>query len=158
VNSLNFYGDHIASITFQTNDLARLRTKLEGTSVKIGKTIDEMFEGRLLWKAFGIEDSQPLDIVFVQREQSLMELPIKHPNGHRRIEWVIFSANKEQEPVLRDLFGALDLAKRHEGWFDYWMMGSPEQRLNVRIGPPYNKMFAASNGIYIEENGLVFAY
>lgn len=158
VNALNFYGDHIASITFQTPDLKKLRSKLEGTSVKLGKMFDETFEGKLLWRAFGIEGSRPLDIVFVQREQSLVELPIKHPNGDRRIEWVIFSANKEEEPLLRDLFSALDLAKRHEGWFDYWMMGTPEDRLNVRIGPPYDPAFAASNGIFIEENGLVFAY
>ena len=158
VNSLNFYGDHIASVTFQTPDLEKLRQKLEGTSVRIGRTLDEIYEGRLLWRAFGIEGTEPLDIVFVQREQSLVELPIKHENGHRRIEWVIFAANKEEEPVLRDLFTALDLTKRHEGWYDYWMMGTSERRLNVRIGEPYNPMFKASNGIFIEENGLVFAY
>jgi hypothetical protein len=158
VAALNFYGDHIASVTFQTPDIGKLRGKLEGTSVKIGQTLDEMYEGRLLWRAFGIEGCKPLDIVFVQREQPLVELPIRHENGHRKIEWVIFATNKEEESVLRDLFSALQLAKRHEGWYDYWMMGTPEQRLNVRIGEPYNPLFKASKGVFIEENGLVFAY
>jgi hypothetical protein len=158
IRALNYYGDHIASVTFQTNDLSLLRTKLEASSINLGKLIEEQDDGRPLWRAFGIDSSQPLDIVFIQRDQQLVELPIKHPNRHRRIEWIIFSANKEREPFLRDLFAALDLTKRHEGWFDYWMMGSPEQRLNMRIGPPNNPLFKASQGIFIEENGLVFAY
>ncbi len=158
VSALNFYGDHIASVTFQTQNLEQLRTQLEGTSVKLGSMLEEMYEGRLLWRAFGIEGCKPLDIVFMQREQALVDLPVSHENGHRRIEWVIFATNKEREPMLRDLFAALGLTKRHEGWFDYWMMGSPESRLNVRIGPPYNPTSAASNGVCIEENGLVFAY
>lgn len=158
VSALRFYGDHIASVTFQTPDLEKLRAQLEGSSVKPGTTLEERYEGRLLWRAFGIEGCKPVDIVFMQREQGLVALPIQHANGHRRIEWVIFSADKEEEPLLRDLFTALHLTKRHEGWFDYWMMGSPDERLNVRIGQPYNPLFASSKGVFIEENGLVYAY
>ncbi|HET6512864.1 MAG TPA: VOC family protein [Candidatus Kapabacteria bacterium] len=158
IRSLVRYGDHIASVTFQTPDLPLLRSKLESDSMEIGEILDERYEGQLLWRAFGVKDCEPLDIVFVQREQDLVELPIQHSNGHRRIEWVIFSTVEESEPILRKLFDALDLTKRHEGWFDYWMMGSPEARLNVRIGPPYNPLFKRDGGIFIEENGLTFAY
>lgn len=158
IRALNYYGDHIASVTFQTSDLALLRSKLESSLIGLGSTIEEQYDGQLLWRAFGIDSCDPLDIVFIQRDQRLIELPIQHPNGHRRIEWIIFATVKEREPLLRELFTALDLTKRHEGWFDYWMMGAPEQRLNLRIGPPYNPLFRASQGIFIEENGLVFAY
>ena len=157
IRALDRYGDHIAAVTFQTPDLSVVRSMLEADSVQLGETLDERYEGQVLWRAFGIKGSEPLDIVFIQREQNLIELPIEHPNGHRRIEWVIF-ATEGGEPVLRKLFAALDLTKRHEGWFDYWMMGSPEARLNVRIGPPYDPLFKRDGGIFIEENGLTFAY
>lgn len=158
VRALRQYGDHIASIAFLTDDLQQLRGQLTDAAIPMGDILEEWYEGALLWKAFGIKGIAPLDVVFIEREQDLVEIPVQHENGHRRIEWVIFATVKEQEKPLRDLFFALNLTIRHEGWFDYWMLGKPEERLSVRIGPPYKPLFTESQGVFIEENGLVFAY
>lgn len=152
VQALEKYGDHISAIVFRTKDLARVEQQMRANGVRFGNTLHQ--EG---WRAFGIEGAHPLDIVFVERDDA-RETVEPHPNDHRRIEWIVISANKEQEPLLRNVFSALELTMRHEGWFDYWMMADPTNRLNIRIGPPYKPAFKQSNGIYLEENGIVYAY
>jgi hypothetical protein len=156
VRSLARYGDHIASVAFRTKDLSGLRSKLTASGISLGEVLDEMYQGELVWRAFGVRDVQPLDIVFIERYQELIDIGIQHENGHRRIEWIIFAT--EEEAPLRTLFSSLELTKRHEGWFDYWMIGPPERRLNVRIGPPYSALFKRLGGTYVEENGIVIAY
>lgn len=151
--ALRRFGDHIAGITFRVEDLAQVRASLEEARIGLSPIIQDS-----TWRGFGVTSVQPLDISFVERTRDPQFENTQHPNGTYEIQWVIFSALKESESPLRALFSALQLTQRHEGWFDYWLAGPPEHRLRMRIGPPYRKDFQQSSGIFIEENGIVFAF
>ncbi len=155
--ALRAYGTHVSGITLTMNDVRPLTRRLDSIGIEHSPIIPTNGGESL---RFAITGPQPLDIVF----ESPVRLPIpaKEDTGDvrqlRRISWLLFTTSPKEEEILRNLFAALGLTKKHEGCCDYWLIGPPENRIGVRFELPSTTFIGKGDWLSIEPGGVVLAY
>lgn len=149
VKAIRDYGTHIAGLYFRTRIL-------ESVFAAIHSAKTEFIDSDSGRRSFALQHPAPLDVVCTDSPDTLSESHVMHPNGLRRIMWLLLTVSDSTETLLRQTFNDLGIERAHEGCCDYWLLGPPEQRTTLRFELPSTTFRGTGNWLSIEDGGVVF--
>ncbi len=152
---LDSLGTYYSAVVFRIAQAVALHNMLLKDSITVGPILqfsDKQDDSILTKDAFGIAGNGPLDIVFLR---STLEVPDVDTVDHNRIDWLIVTAGKQVMARLQRAFELLNLTRKHEGCCDYWLIGSPDQRMKIRFD--FDVEPSDPEWLSIERLGVIYA-
>jgi len=166
LQALKKYGNHIAGIAFETDQIDSLYRSLRSHNIALGSldtVVREKTDGtKNMVRTFAIDSCAPLDVVFFSKDSSTISHSVDsltiHANHVFRFDWVILSAGTAIEKSIRTLFDISRSLKFHEGCCDFWRVGPSNDFCFFRFDPPPIHAKGKPDWISIQPDLIYFAY